>query len=334
MIFQDENTEQSEVAESPQDAIGSYKRFLWPTLKAVGELGEEEATNDQIYARVITLMGLPDDALAVLHKDGPKTEVSHRIGWSRTKLKGVGVIDNPRRGAWNITEKGRAVSDEEELQLMVSTEDNRRAALRRHQKSAALQAAAQQRYSTQTELPAQLPALPRSLGGQQSRGRKVRLTRTIRQTDSWQEQVLANVRQLSPDQFVRLCHRLLSESGFTAVEIEQTAEGNYSGYGLLRINVLVFSVMFRIYRAQVGVEAVHNLRGAMIGRAEQGILLTTGSVDDAARTEASREGAPPVELIDDQKLCDLMRAKNLGVRTVEIGEVQTSYFTELVTSGA
>ena len=334
MIFPDVNTDQPEVAESPQDAIGSYKRFLWPTLQAVNELGDEEATNDQIYAKVIGLMGLQDDALAVLHKDGPKTEVSHRIGWSRTKLKGVGVIDNPRRGAWTITDKGRAVADEEELQLMVSTEDNRRATERRHQKSAALQAAAQRRYSPQTELPAQLPALPRSLGGQPSRGRKVRLTRTSRRTGSWQDQVLAEVRRLSPDQFVKLCHRLLNESGFTAVEIEQTAEGNYSGYGLLRINVLVFSVMFRIYRTQVGVEAVHNLRGAMIGRAEQGILLTTGSVDDAARSEASRAGAPPVELIDDQKLCDLMRAKKLGVRTVEVGEVQTSYFTDLVASGA
>ena len=332
MTYPEMTDEMPQATQSPQEQVGPYKRYLWPTLQATKSIGEG-ATNEEINAAVTGLLELPDEVLTLLYKGGPKTEVYHRIAWARTKLNGIGVIINLSRGVWKISEKGLAVETEAELQQMVSDEDNRRATARRNRKSAALKVAAQERYSGQTDLPAHLPALPRTLSQQAARTRKVRVTRTVRTSGSWQDQVLGYVKQLSADQFVSLCRRLFTESGFTAVEIEQTLEGNYSGHGLLRINVLVFRVMFGIYQSAITEEAVHNLRGAMIGRAEQGLLLTTGRIADAANEEASRPGAPPIELIDGQKLCNLLREKNLGARTVEVAEVQNAYFSGLATAG-
>jgi len=317
--------------QSPQEQIGPYKRYLWPTLQAIKSLGDE-ASNEEINAAVTGLLELPDEVLTLLHKGGPKTEVNHRIAWARTKLNTIGAVTNLSRGIWKISENGLAIKSEAEVQQMVSDEDNRRATARRNKKSVALKVAAQERYSGQADLPAHLPALPKALSPQAARTRKVRMTRTARPGGSWQDQVLGHIKQLSADQFVSLCRHLFTESGFTAVDIEPAAEGHFSGHGLLGINVLVFRVMFGIYQHAINEDAVHNLRGAMIGRAEQGLLLTTSRIADAAREEASRPGAPPIELIDGQKLCDLLREKNLGARTVEVAEVQNAYFSGLATA--
>jgi len=42
----------------------------------------------------------------------------------------------------------------------------------------------------------------------------------------------------------------------------------------------------------------------MLGRAEKGIILTTSGFSNAAIQEASREGAPQVELVDGDKLVE------------------------------
>jgi restriction system protein len=51
----------------------------------------------------------------------------------------------------------------------------------------------------------------------------------------------------------------------------------------------------------------------MAGRGEKGLLITTGSFTRDAQAEAIRDGAPPVELIDGDRLCDLLREYGLGV---------------------
>ena len=55
----------------------------------------------------------------------------------------------------------------------------------------------------------------------------------------------------------------------------------------------------------------------MSGRGEKGLLITTGSFTKDAQNEASRDGAPPVELIDGDHLCDLLREYRLGVEVRE-----------------
>jgi restriction system protein len=82
-------------------------------------------------------------------------------------------------------------------------------------------------------------------------------------------------------------------------------DGGIDGIGILQVNPFVtFKVLFQCkrYKGSVSRAQVGDFRNAMIGRAEKGIILTTGTFTTEARREAERDGAPPVELIDGEKL--------------------------------
>ena len=53
----------------------------------------------------------------------------------------------------------------------------------------------------------------------------------------------------------------------------------------------------------------------MVGRADKGVLITTGGFTLEARREATRDGAPPVVLIDGQLLAEKLKELKLGVKT-------------------
>jgi restriction system protein len=50
-------------------------------------------------------------------------------------------------------------------------------------------------------------------------------------------------------------------------------------------------------------------------RGGKGLLITTGTFTADAKKEATRDGAPPVDLIDGDRLCELLKRYDLGVRT-------------------
>ena len=52
------------------------------------------------------------------------------------------------------------------------------------------------------------------------------------------------------------------------------------------------------YRGSVGASAIRDFRGAMVGRTDKGLLITTGTFTADAKREATRDGAPVLDLID------------------------------------
>jgi restriction system protein len=134
----------------------------------------------------------------------------------------------------------------------------------------------------------------------------------------WKDELLAVVRGLKPDAFERLAQRLLREAGFLKVEVTgRSGDGGIDGIGVLRVNLLSFQVLFQCkrYQGSVGAGAIRDFRGAMVGRSDKGLLITTGTFTPDAKREATRDGAPAIELIDGDQLCDLLRQLKLGVRT-------------------
>jgi restriction system protein len=71
----------------------------------------------------------------------------------------------------------------------------------------------------------------------------------------------------------------------------------------------------------------------MAGRGDKGLLITTGTFTNDARAEAKRDGAPPIDLIDGDRLCDLLKENAIGVttteRVVEDVMVEADYFASL-----
>lgn len=137
---------------------------------------------------------------------------------------------------------------------------------------------------------------------------------------------------MPPAGFERLSQRLLREAGFTQVIVTgQSGDGGIDGFGTLQVNPLVsFKVLFQCkrYAKSVPPSQVRDFRGAMSGRADKGIIITTGSFTAEARREATRDGAPPIELIDGEKLLDMLEKLELGLKAVTTYEVEHAFFNE------
>ncbi len=152
---------------------------------------------------------------------------------------------------------------------------------------------------------------------------------------SWRETLMTTLLEMPPDAFERLCQRLLRESGFIQVEVTgRSGDGGIDGHGVVRLaGLLSFPVIFQCkrYRNTVSAGAVRDFRGAMVGRADKGLIITTGSFTRDASLEATRDGAPPIDLIDGEQLIDKLKDLKLGVTTkqVEVVEVDPEWFAAI-----
>jgi restriction system protein len=127
---------------------------------------------------------------------------------------------------------------------------------------------------------------------------------------------------------------LLREAGFIKVEITgRSGDGGIDGIGVLRLTLLSFPVLFQCkrYQGSVDASAIRDFRGAMVGRSDKGLMITTGTFTSEAKREATRDGAPAIDLIDADQLCDLLKSLKLGVSTelVERMTVDKRWFAEL-----
>ena len=125
----------------------------------------------------------------------------------------------------------------------------------------------------------------------------------------------------------------MRESGFIQVEVTgRSGDGGIDGHGVLRVGgLLSFPVIFQCkrYRKPVSSGVVRDFRGAMVGRADKGLIITTGSFTRDADREATRDGASPIDLIDGEQLMDKLKDLRLGITTkqVEVVEVSAEWFT-------
>ena len=153
-------------------------------------------------------------------------------------------------------------------------------------------------------------------------------------SDNWSEVLLDVLQSMSPSGFEKLCQRLLHKSGFIEVTVTgRSGDEGIDGYGIIRFAGLIsFLVLFQCkrYRGNVSAGVVRDFRGALEGRAEKGLILTTGGFTAAAQKEATRDGAKPIDLIDGKLLALKMKELGLGVDTsikkIEVVRVNTAWF--------
>ncbi len=275
--------------------------MLWPTLKALEAKGGS-ASIQELSEQIVSDMELSDEILDVSHKEnGTQSEVEYRSAWARTDLKLIGAVENTSRGVWTITELGRQIQDGNEARTLVrewvKAYNARKAAL----------------------------AVSADVGDAEDVG--------LTESD-WREELLDIVRAIDPGAFERLCQRVLREAGFTKVEVTgRSGDGGIDGAGVLRVNLISFHVRFQCkrYTESVGASAIRDFRGAMVGRADKGLFITTGRFTKEAEREAVRDGAPAIDLIDGLELCNLLKKLELGVKTesVEVITPDEKFFSSL-----
>ncbi len=273
--------------------------MLHVTLRALVDLGGS-ASITELNAAVVIAARWAEQQQQVLHGDGPSTEIEYRLAWARTYLKMMGLVTNSSRGVWAVTELGRA-TPEADLEAL------------RREASAARRAQRRTPATTGTQ-----DLLPGTVGTDEALGDPADGHDQSDDTGDWKDLLLETLLTLTPDAFERLAQRLLREAGFLRATVTgRSGDGGIDGLGIYQLSLLSFPVFFQCkrYRDSVGAGAVRDFRGAMAGRGDKGLLITTGTFTSAARAEASRDGAPPVDLIDGSALCDLLKKYDLGVRT-------------------
>lgn len=268
--------------------LPNYKTFYKPTLDALVHLGGSGSI-EEIEEHIIETLGVDQAALDVTYPKSGAAVLPDRMSWARSFLKLANLVSNPRRGVWVLTEEGRAAGQKSQTELRRIVDAAYAAAL------AAKKAAAEQEDAPSEDLEDEA-------GG-------------------WTDHLLQRLLTLDPAAFERLCQRLLRESGFTRVEVTgKSGDGGIDGVGVLRVNLISFQVLFQCkrWKSSVGSEVVRNFRGAMQGRADKGLVITTGTFTAEARKEATRDGAPAIDLIDGEALCGLLKDLRLGVEVREV----------------
>lgn len=161
-------------------------------------------------------------------------------------------------------------------------------------------------------------------------------TESPEEEESWRtalHQILTQ--KLDPDAFERLTKRLLRESGFIQVEVTgRSGDGGIDGNGIIQVGgFLSFHIVFQCkrYQGSVSASAIRDFRGAMVGRADKGLMITTGTFTRSAIKEATRDGAPPIDLVDGDELADKLKEMSLGVTTemVEHVVVDEDWFAQI-----
>lgn len=288
--------------------VPAYSELLWPTLQAAIALGGS-ASIAELDAAVIEREQLTPEQQSVLLSGGPQTVVQNRLAWARTYLKGMGLLTNSRRGVWAVTAEGQVATEASIEPLRAEFAADRKKTSKRGKK--------------------------RTGDGRSDVGSELDQVEAEAE-NKWKDQLLSTLLAISPIAFERLAQRLLRESDFSSVVVTGRAgDGGIDGLGVYQLSLLSFPVFFQCkrYKGSVGPSAVRDFRGAMAGRGDKGLLITTGTFTNDARAEAKRDGAPPIDLIDGDRLCDLLKDNAIGVNTaervVEDVKVDTDYFASL-----
>lgn len=277
-----------------------FVRYFGPLLDALRGLGGS-GSPDEVTERIATDLGVPDEVQNELLPSG-EPRFRNQVHWARFYLVREGLIDSSKRGVWSLTERGREAKlsyDEARaifLKWVRVFQERRKAAL------AAEPIAEQVAEIADAE------------------------------SKDYRVDVIDRLLSLPPSGFERLSQRLLREAGFTQVVVTgKSGDGGIDGHGTLQINPLVsFKVLFQCKRYAKSVTPAHvrEFRGAMDGRTDKGIIITTGTFTAEARREAAREGVAPIELIDGEKLIDMLEQLELGLRPVKTFEIDPAFFAE------
>lgn len=289
------------MAKNKQDEGAQFVRYFGPLLEALRGLGGS-GTPDEVTDRIADDLGLTDDVLNEVIASG-ESRYRNQVAWARFYLVREGFLDSSKRGVWSLTDIGRGTSLTHEQAREIFLKWVRIFQEQRREKS------------NKSE-----PVEEQVAEG------------TGAAANDHRAEILELLLNLPPAGFERLSQRLLREAGFIQVVVTgRSGDEGIDGYGTLQINPLVsFKVLFQCkrYRKSVSSPDVRNFRGAMSGRADKGIIITTGTFTADARREATRDGVPPIELIDGEKLVDMLEHLELGLKPVTAYEIDESFFNE------
>jgi len=259
-------------------AVPKFDELFQSLMDALHVLGGS-ASIVEIDDKVSEILKLNDEDINEIHK-GNTSVLSYRLAWARSYLKDYGLIENSTRGVWRLTHLGQ---DTNKVDKVV------------------IKRVARQRGKTQVDI--------ETITNEGIAPNNIEST--------WQDALIERILKITPKSFEQLCQRVLREAGFVQVEVTgRSGDGGIDGRGILKMNgLLSYHIIFQCKRYQnvVSSKEIRDFRGAMQGRTDKGIFITTSTFTRDAKQEATRDGAPPIDLIDGNSLAEKMKELGLGV---------------------
>ena len=277
-----------------------FVRYFGPILRALADLGGS-GRPPEVADRIAASLNLAEAELAETTANG-ESRFRNQVAWARFYLAKFGCIDSSKRGVWSLTDKGRSTLPMSHAQALAAFDSVREQFVDAPEPD--------EKAATEVLPSGAVPASHRA-------------------------QLSERLQALTPSAFERFAQRLLREAGFEQVTVTgKSGDGGIDGIGILQVNPLVsFKVLFQCKRysgtSSVTPSHVRDFRGSMTGRADKGIIISTGTFTADARKEATRDGAPPIELVDGEKLLDMCEQLELGLKTRQTFDLDEAIFAEL-----
>jgi restriction system protein len=278
--------------------VPTYVELIFPTLKAVADLGGS-AQGREITSQVLDDIGATDEQVAITYDNRPKSVLIDRLEWARSYAKLGGALDSPQRGLYVLSTFGKEVLSLPEPAEAVREMDRQVRASRARIRTASDQVA---------------PPIEDEIEAEDT---------------GWTEVLLDRLHRLSPEGFEEFVMYVLRTYDLELTRVGGTGDQGIDGIGIAPLSPVLSSrvaVQAKRYdpTSSIGREVVALFqRDAAAAGAERAVLVTLGRFSKAARLAAVAT-TPTVDLIDGQKLCELVREKEIGIRIVP--QVQDSWF--------
>ena len=273
-----------------------YVNPVLTTLQANGGAGN----SSNVIEQIIEQLGITDEELEEATSNG-QSRIRNQIQWARFYLFKAGLIDNAQRGIWRLTNEGleKNLSDEDVYTLFKGVQES-------------------------------VKKSPTNSPKKVDKKSEEKFEETATEDEEHTIGLLNIIQNLPAAGFEKLCKRLLTEIGINDITITGgSGDQGIDGKGLVKLNdVVSLNIVFQCkrYKETVSPHHVRDFRGAMQGRGEKGLIITTGRFTKEAKNEANRDGVTPIELIDGDRLVELFEKHHLGLKPVIVFEIDYEFF--------
>jgi restriction system protein len=275
-----------------------FIKYIVPIIEVLNELGGS-GNPSEVTDLIIEKYKISEDELSLVNKNGGST-VKNRIAWARFYLVKGGVLDSSKRGIWTLKNNYNEIIDINNVNAFFK------------------------KTHEQFEIKEKKPKAQENIIDEEIEDKV--------EDENYKDKILDILKELPAEGFERLCQRLLRESGFSQVKVTgKSGDGGIDGFGVLELNPLMsFKVLFQSkrYKDVVTTDKVRDFRGAMAGRADKGIIITTGRFTQDAKNEAVRDGVPPIELVDGEKLVLMFENLEFGLIPRTVYDIDYTFFKE------
>ena len=286
--------------------VPDFQTLMLPALKVLA--ARSPMTTAEVRAELASQFGLSAADLAEMLPSGRQTTFANRVAWAYSYLKQAGLIASPRRGTYEISERGHEVLSGNPTRIDIGF-------LSRFPEF--------QEFRQPTESPADAQAPPTTEVATLTPDEQIRAGNT-RLRESLALHLLERAKGISPASFERLVVDVLVGLGYggsRADAAEVVGGGGDEGIdGIIKADRLGFDSIYvqaKRWQGSVGRPEIQRFAGALQGqRARKGVFITTSHFTADAKSYAAALQTTIV-LIDGRELAELMMDAGIGVAPAE-----------------